>query len=216
MRKTYAPYTTPERLMESMHTFHTQTNEALNSVIAKYAPKNRTYGTTMSLSNRIAIVIGIHNMGHLAYWSEVFKRVGLGMPTDLLENLERLDHVKSWKRKYNSAPVVKQKRVKARNEKMQTLLKQQKKDHTRGAIYSAGYAVKDPIPKAVKNTEDELRHKGKVKCKLYGCHGKNHKTNASKRCMYYGCDTDVLGESFNEQLQRLYPQHFCVEISDPK
>ena len=61
----YAPYITPERLLECLHPFDTQLNESLNNVVARYAPKNRTYGTTMSLSNRISIVVGIHNMGHL-------------------------------------------------------------------------------------------------------------------------------------------------------
>ena len=66
LTKTYAPYITLERLIESLHLFDTQLNEALNNIVARYAPKNRTYRTTMSLSNRIAIVIGIHNMGHLS------------------------------------------------------------------------------------------------------------------------------------------------------
>ena len=37
-----APYTTPERLLELMHPWSTQLNEALNHIVAKYAPKDRT------------------------------------------------------------------------------------------------------------------------------------------------------------------------------
>ena len=121
--KTLAPYITPERLLESLHSFETQLNETLNNVVARYAPKNRSYGTTMTLSNRIAIIVGIHNIGHIGYWSEVFKRIGLRMMPDLQTNLERMDRLKDWKRKYNNTTEVKVRRVKSKNEKMQVLVK---------------------------------------------------------------------------------------------
>ena len=55
-------------------------NEALNNIIARYAPKNRIYGTTMSLTYRIFMVVGIHNLGHYRFWREVFNLLGLGDP----------------------------------------------------------------------------------------------------------------------------------------
>ena len=42
MMSVYATYITPERLLECLHPFDTQLNEALNNVVAQYAPKNRT------------------------------------------------------------------------------------------------------------------------------------------------------------------------------
>ena len=68
----YNRFTTPERLQESLHPFNTQINESLHHVISKYVPKHKNYSTTMSLSNRISIVIGIHNLGHYCFWKRVF------------------------------------------------------------------------------------------------------------------------------------------------
>ena len=217
LTKTYAPYVTLERLMELLHPFDTQLNEALNNVVARYAPKNRTYATTMSLSNRIAIVIGIHNMGHLSYWSEVFERIGLPMTANLYTNLKRLDKQKCWKRKYNRDTNVKQRRVQRRNEKMQTLLKQQIHDNKRGSIYRSGYGVAEElIPKAVKEREQELRDNGKVKCPLFGCHGKTHKSDTSKLCFYYDCgkNNDLLIAKQQIRLQTLYNDLYCHEATE--
>ena len=62
MWKVYEPYITKERLLKSLHPFHTETNEVLNRLIAMYAPKDRTYSSTMSLSNHIAIAILVFTM----------------------------------------------------------------------------------------------------------------------------------------------------------
>ena len=119
----YLPYTTLERLKESLHPWSAQLNEALNNVVTKYAPKNCTYSATMALSNRIAIVVGVHNMGHLAYWTKVFKLIDLPMYPDLRENLQQLDRYKRMKRKFDSKTEVKRKHMKVNNDKMQILLK---------------------------------------------------------------------------------------------
>ena len=109
MKGAYQPYITPERCMESLHCHDTQLNEALNSLVAKYAPKNRSYGTTMSLNNRISIVIGIHNLGHYRYWKNVFELICLSMASDQCENLKRNDRKKLMKRKYECRKDVKKK-----------------------------------------------------------------------------------------------------------
>ena len=44
------------------HPCDTQSNEALNELIASFAPK-RNYGQMMSLQSRVAMCISIHNLG---------------------------------------------------------------------------------------------------------------------------------------------------------
>ena len=61
MKNTYQPFTNEERLQESLHSYSTQKNEAMNNSVAKYAPKTRTYSTTMALTNRVMIAIGTSN-----------------------------------------------------------------------------------------------------------------------------------------------------------
>ena len=40
--KVYAPFTTPKRLQESLHSFDTQRNEGMNTSVEKYSPKTKT------------------------------------------------------------------------------------------------------------------------------------------------------------------------------
>ena len=148
-------------------------------------------------------------MGHLSYWSEVFKRIGLRMTSDLHSNLDRLDKQKCWKRKYNSGTDVKLRRVKCQNEKMQMLLKQQVEDNKRGSIYRTGYGVKeDLMPKVVKEREQELRTNGKVMCPLFGCHGRTHKSDTSKLCFYHDCQKKRLTDCETTcQVRKLVPSY---------
>ena len=61
---TYQPFTSPTRLHESLRIFDTHTqNEAINTYIAKCAPKTKAYGMTISLTNRVTIAIGISDFG---------------------------------------------------------------------------------------------------------------------------------------------------------
>ena len=214
IREAYFPYITPERLLESLHPFDTQLNEALNNVIARYAPKNRTYGTTMSLSYRIFMVTGIHNLGHYRFWHEVFVLLGLDMPTDIKENLQRLDKRKIWKREYEGRTEIKSKRRKLHNQKMQEQLRKQIEDSKRGAMYRAGIAIKDLVPSAVLKLENEYRDKHNIHCKYYGCRGKKHLTNISRNCCYFECrDAESLSKAMNSKLRSIYPNlYYCQEI----
>ena len=79
MSEIWEKLTTDERLKECMHPFDSQINEALNTSVGKYAPKGRTYCTSMSLANRVLIAMGTHNLGYLQYWTRVFESLQLDM-----------------------------------------------------------------------------------------------------------------------------------------
>ena len=216
IREAYYPYITPERLLESLHPFDTQLNEALNNVIARYAPKNRTYGMTMSLTYRIFMVVGIHNLGHYRFWLEVFNLLGLDMSSDLKENLQRLDKRKVWKREYEGKPEIKSKRRKLHHQKMQEQLKKQIEDSKRGAMYRTGIAIKDVAPSEVIKLENVYREKNNIHCKFYGCRGKHHLTNISRNCYYFdNRDADSLSKAMRTRLSSLYPNlYYCQEVND--
>ena len=215
IREAYFPYITPERLLESLHPFDTQLNEALNNVIARYAPKNRTYGTTMSLSYRIFMVVGIHNLGHYQFWIEVFEMLGLEMAPDLVDNLQRLDKRKIWKRQYDGKPEIKNKRRKLHHHKMQEQLRKQIEDSKRGAMYRTGIAIHEIAPSTVVKLESEYREKNKIKCKFYGCRGKNHLTNISKQCCYFECrDSETLRKAMDSKLRTFYPSLYLCQVID--
>ena len=95
--------TTDERLLECMHYFDSQLNEALNTSVLKYARKGRTYCTTMSLTNRVMIAMGVHNLGYFRYWSRVFHYIGIHMSPSLAHYLQQKDNKKKRKRSYESS-----------------------------------------------------------------------------------------------------------------
>ena len=208
MTSAFLPYSFPHRLVESLHGFTTNGNEALNNIVAHYAPKNRTYSTTMSLSNRISIVVGVHNIGYLDYWTDAYEKIQLPM-TVAQRKLHSKDRRRNWKREYNSMIETKRKRSQKRNESMRDLMKQQQEDAKRGAIYESGYALEDHVPDKVKDIENALRLEGKVSCKIFGCHGNTHKTKASKNCRYHSCkDSWEIREKQHSILREIYPDHF--------
>ena len=71
IKKAYSPYVTDERLEECYHEYDTQKNEAMNTAVARVAPKNRTYCRSKSLMARICLVVGEQNMGHEEFWKRL-------------------------------------------------------------------------------------------------------------------------------------------------
>ena len=151
MKKAYYPYITPERLLQSLHPWDTQLNESLNNVVAKYCPKDRTYSSTMSHSNRISIVIGLHNLDYIHFWSSVLNEIGIPMSRSLRDNLESAEKRKQTKRKYQKKRCVKKKRSKDKHDKMKILIAKQIADGKRGATYRTGIAMDDICDKSLQS-----------------------------------------------------------------
>ena len=210
MIEAIAPYTFPERLLESIHPWSTQLNEALNHIVAKYAPKDRTYSTTMSLQNRISIVVGIHNCGHLEFWTEVFSNLRMNVNKDLVNNLSQQDNTKERKRKHNEKRETKIKRRRIQNEKMKDMMQKQKLDEIRGKTYQSGEAMRHLIPNEVLKIEEDIKLKGNINCGLWGCnHEKKHKTSKSKHCRYFTYkDAKSLTTAVDSRMRCVYPHHY--------
>ena len=148
-------------------------------------------------------------MGHEAYWTEVFKLIGLPIAPLLRDNLNYLDKKKEKKRKYQEQSEVKSKRFKDNHDKMKKLIVKQIHDAKRGATYRSGMSVEDIIPVSVIRLENEMRERKEVKCKLHGCRGKSHASNKSKQCTYHGCRNKAeLRNKMDIVLRGLYPDHY--------
>ena len=76
-------YITLERLHEVAHGMDTQINESFNNTASWLAPKNKVYCGSGSLGNWISIAIHINSMGTLAYFSRLFKKLGIVMTTNV-------------------------------------------------------------------------------------------------------------------------------------
>ena len=107
IKKAYLPYTTEARLKESLHLYDTQKNEDMNNSIAKYAPKTKRYGMTISLTNRVMIAIGVSNLGAEAYWKRVYLRLVIPMSPETISFLQNQDKYRSYRSTYAKKTEVK-------------------------------------------------------------------------------------------------------------
>ena len=189
--KIYNELTSDDRLKECLHSYDTQLNEAMNTSVSRYARKGRTYCTTMSLTNRVMIAMGVRNEGFHGFWSRVFDSLQLPMSVSLANHLRTKDRRKGTKRKYESTTERKLKRAKVKNEKFQEQIKKQIEEKKRGATYGAGIALTtiSNLPSFVLEDERKLKKNKNQYCAFVGCLGTNHKTAASKRCVYHHCTT---------------------------
>jgi hypothetical protein len=62
-------FITLDRLMEVLHGLDTQVNESFNQSAPWFAPKNKVYCASMSLTNRLSMAVGINTLGVSEYSS---------------------------------------------------------------------------------------------------------------------------------------------------
>lgn len=89
LQKRIERFITIEALREVAHEYDTLCNESFNNVAAWLAPKNKVYGASASLTNRVAVAVGVTSLGTLAYYQELFNRLGLTM-SPVVEHYLRL------------------------------------------------------------------------------------------------------------------------------
>ena len=89
-------FQTSEALKESMHFLDTQSNEAMNQAVARFCPKFKHFGTTMTLATRVHLAIHIRNKGYKECYLELFNKLGIKEETN--RNLFRFVHRNDTKR----------------------------------------------------------------------------------------------------------------------
>jgi hypothetical protein len=72
LKEVFDQYANPTMMVQCSNLFDTKTNEALNNAVANVVPKTVCYSGTSSLSSRISLIIGIHNMGHIPFFDGRF------------------------------------------------------------------------------------------------------------------------------------------------
>ena len=60
----------------------------MNNYIVEYAPKTKKSGMTISLTNRVMIVIGVDNLGVESYWKRVYLRLVIPMSPETTSFLQ--------------------------------------------------------------------------------------------------------------------------------
>jgi hypothetical protein len=72
IKKIQDTYLSDKNLLMLLHPWTTQKNEAMNTCIAKLAPKDQTHSHTPDLGYRVALAVGFKSVGWVHYLSEVF------------------------------------------------------------------------------------------------------------------------------------------------
>ena len=159
----------------------------LNNCIVKYAPKDRTYSMTNSLSYRVHVAIGANSIGHHEYWRRVFAEAGVGasLSTISVKHLKRRDATLNRKRKYQKRPERKAKRQQTTNDKIRDCIAKETIDSNKGISYGSGKGLEDEDNLAAATQQKAKRRKG-AKLAFAGkcphCNLAGHERTSSKNC----------------------------------
>ena len=185
MSDIYSDFLSEENLEQCCHSFTTQANESFNNVITSYAPKNRVYGSSISLSNRISITIGVKNVGKHQYWKRVYKKMGMTLPLRLSVFLQNSDNRSAQKKQKEETPSYKKKRAFQKNEQIKAEAEQTKRSIDNNYGTGIGLATINTSTTTATPSQTERKSTQTI-CPLPGCGIIGHKTNRSKKCRWYG------------------------------
>jgi hypothetical protein len=179
-----------ERLQECCHEMSSQKNEAMNRSIMRYAPKDKTYCRTMTLTSRVNIATNVDCIGHAEYYQRVFTRMGFRLTQLTFSGLRRLWRKKEYGRIYKGLKSVKRRRRLAATFKMTDGCAKLKADREAGAIYSTGIGVEEGDDVEV---EEPTRKKARRNNPLTSpqqegckCGSLDHRRFTLKNCPWYG------------------------------
>ena len=204
----YEPCIIEPRIEESQHTGDTQTNEALNQSIAKYAPKNKFLGSTMALTHRVNVAVGVHNLGNQTFYQSIYTELELNMCFVTRGYLHRKDDKNEKRRKQQRKHGVKKKRNRVKFQKLHQAMNRIRRDCEKGITYSSGIGFDLTMPPEVIQIDKDKKEELQVKCKLPGCYNKDHLRRSSKACTYYKVPQVDMLSATNCKLQELYPSSY--------
>ena len=184
----YAPFITRKNIEMLCHPYDTQKNEAMNTSVASYAPKNKTYSLTDSLQCRVAIAAGVQILGYEKLWEKIFLALGLTFDDNLRSSLQTKDTHKVKKSQRAITKVGKIARGRARSEKFSAAKREYFEQLRTGMAYESGIALKE-ARKVVKNLPSNRSKKGtptdQLRCKYFHpnyCTKMGHRDARSKAC----------------------------------
>jgi hypothetical protein len=181
-------FITVDRLAEVAHGMDTQVNESFNNTISWFAPKNKVYCGTSSLTNRIGMAIGINSLGLDVFFTRLFKTFGIDMTPNVrhfmqVKERKRLRRLLKIKERETKKLRMKRKFEQYANDVIIAKLERSKRDGS----YAAGQHMKDIDDDEEEDPDNpaprKKRSHGPVVCPH--CGKKGHKTTKSSRCLLY-------------------------------
>jgi hypothetical protein len=163
LKNIFEQYASVQQMAYCNHPFDTQTNESLNKAIATVALKQTCYSNTISLYSRVALVIGIHNLGYEFFFRNLFPELKMSC-RDILLYLRKSDEMKEKRREYQCKHEVKVKRSREQKKSREQVFKERTdKSYGAGVGLTAGLTIKSK--RKVKSEHNEAsRAKKACKC----------------------------------------------------
>lgn len=184
-------FVTLQVLKEIGHGGDTQVNESLNNTVSWVAPKNKTYGKSMSLTNRIAIALGVHSLGPEAYWKLLFNKLGMEVNQETLYYFASIDRTRSIKNEKAKTNEKKAYRMKYEFDTLQADTEEAKKEkasrngvsYQAGVGFTGGYTEEEIAAAAAEGGVTGAFTKKKT-CNT--CGGTDHQRITSTKCPRHG------------------------------
>jgi hypothetical protein len=73
----------------------TQVNKSFNNMASWFAPKNKVYCGSCSLTNRLSIALGINSVGLVKYFWRLYKQLGINLTKNVLHCLQMKERTRS-------------------------------------------------------------------------------------------------------------------------
>ena len=170
------------------HPHSTNPNESMNTSVAAFAPKGKTYSLTVLLDTRVAIAGAIQVVGYFNFWKQVFDEFGITMDVNLRLHLETRDKVKGKKRAVSKTIKGKKARSEQKYSKYNKSAADYLKSMKSGMFYESGVAVAT-AKKSLKDTVKDRNPPGTAPenfiCIYYHllyCNKRGHKFCSSPNC----------------------------------
>jgi hypothetical protein len=193
------------RLKELAHVMDTQVNESMNNTISWMAPKNKCFGGSQSLRNRISIAVGINTLGLHRYFKRLFHALGITMTPNIAHYLgvrERNREKRINKTKSNAAKKGRKEKVYEKLRKDEQVKRNERKK--KYGVYRTGINLDDPseygwVKSPKKKSKQTLEG---VICKHCGLAG--HSRTSSRKCLKYKAPPEAAAKVPEEQQQDPY------------
>jgi hypothetical protein len=193
-------FITLERLLEVSHGLDTQVNESFNQSASWFAPKNKVYCSSMSLTNRLSMALGINSLGVAEYFQRLYIALGIVMTEDVrhflaVKDSTRLKRLEKVKTKEQKKIRLKRKFTSLTNDEA----KAKKECQTRAGTYKSGmnvaqgavdgYTLDDLKMAATEEGTATTRKNAKKKLVCPHCGLKGHMTKQSTKCLHHNGPT---------------------------
>jgi hypothetical protein len=177
-----------------------QKNEAMNKSIMRYAPKDKTYARTMTLTSRINIAIGIDCIGHARYYERLFRTMNFRHTALTFSGLQRMWRKKEYRRMYSGLKRVHLACRLAARTKLVDGIAKIISDKKEGRGYSSGRRMKQ---------EGEGEHIARKKARVNNpltageckCGSRDHQRVTSKSCPYFGLTKSEVSKNYENRLK---------------